>query len=462
VKQLPSRPPIAQTESGSKFLSGEPTPILVKLNALTRRLTTTEALRVCRALRNEGPAFLAKSTVGRDDVQGLISFKAWNPTDLNEFIERLQSILRTVIPTARLVSNDPLMEEFDTLKRSLGLTIVNNDEPETERNVRRDTWMLMRLSALLLRFHEFKRFWEITFEKLVYSTDFKFIFQGNLHCSEIVYYVKAYGKINPWAAVLLAFECTGVYDCIIPKWVVMVRYTLNRKDISVSMRNTRMKLWTSIKLCLTDDVCLTYDWSRFEALYTPMLDRNEENEFLKLRTHVQGTPDEDAEVEMIVGVLDAMPPEAFRALVHSNIMSTAWNVNVAMRRFEAYFHDFEIPLRILQVITSMMLGSFDVDVVGKEVNIASVCSICFTSLSDATVFGPAITVSCKHTFHKRCIKDWCNTLTQKNQGACSCPLCRKTLDTTRRDDSIVDHTKVRKPKNWFTDMSPSMYETRHL
>ena len=66
-----------------------------------------------------------------------------------------------------------------------------------------------------------------------------------------------------------------------------------------------------------------------------------------------------------------------------------------------------------------MLGSGSI--MGKPSTINTECPICYELLANE----PSIETPCRHKFHRRCLRTWCNTPFQS-----SCPICREPIIAT--------------------------------
>ena len=53
------------------------------------------------------------------------------------------------------------------------------------------------------------------------------------------------------------------------------------------------------------------------------------------------------------------------------------------------------------------------------------CGICFESI-DLKQIDSCTELDCKHIYHDRCLKEWCNTCID-NDNEPNCPLCRKDI-----------------------------------
>lgn len=53
------------------------------------------------------------------------------------------------------------------------------------------------------------------------------------------------------------------------------------------------------------------------------------------------------------------------------------------------------------------------------------CGICFESLNSKQI-DSCTELDCKHIYHDKCLKEWCNTCIENNNEP-NCPLCRKDI-----------------------------------
>jgi hypothetical protein len=66
----------------------------------------------------------------------------------------------------------------------------------------------------------------------------------------------------------------------------------------------------------------------------------------------------------------------------------------------------------------------------EEQGLCGDCSICQEPMNNVNVL---IATDCNHTFHKDCLREWC-----QNQANTKCPLCRKPISNTCTDLSSTN------------------------